>query len=129
MKILFLCVANSARSILAEGLAKKYWGHEHEFYSAGSNPASPHPMALKTLKTFEINSTDFTSQHIDEFDLNNMDYIITLCKEEYCPHISGNTLHWPFPDPVSLDKDSIENSFILTAHNIKAKLDKLMETL
>jgi len=127
MKILFLCVANSARSILAEGIAKKNWGDQHEFFSAGSGPASPHPAALKTLAKLGMSTDGFTSKHFSEFNLEEMDYIITLCKEEYCPVVKGNTLHWPFPDPFADSPEKTEELFLQTADKIKQKLSELME--
>ena len=129
MKILFLCVANSARSIMAEGLAKEHWGDQHEFYSAGSNPSKPNPMALKTLAKLGIKTDGFTSNNLTEFNLPDMDYIITLCKEEYCPVVPGNKLHWPFPDPFGKDEETTERLFSETAENIKLKLENFMESL
>ncbi len=129
MRILFLCVANSARSIMAEGIAKNHWGDKHHFFSAGSNPGSPNPMALKTLAKLGINNEGFTSNHLNEFHLPDMDYIITLCKEEYCPIVPGNKLHWPFLDPFARDQETTERLFMETAENIKLKLDQLMGEL
>lgn len=129
MKILFLCVANSARSIMAEGIAKHHWGDKHEFFSAGSNPARPHPMALQTLTKLGISTDGFTSDNITDFNLDDMDHIITLCAEEYCPVVPGNKLHWPFPDPFARDQATTEKLFLETAAGIKHKLNQLMESL
>ena len=58
-----------------------------------------------------------------------MDYVITLCKEEYCPVVPGSKLHWPFPDPFGKDQATTERLFMETAENIQIKLKTFMENL
>ena len=92
MNILFLCVANSARSQMAEGLAKSMLGTEHNIQSAGSIPSGEvHPNAVKAMDDLCIDIREQYSKSTEDLDedfLSNLDYAITLCAEEVCPIIS-----------------------------------------
>ena len=58
MRILFLCVANSARSQIAEGIAREMFGKVHDVRSAGSEPSgSVHPNAIKVLDEIGIDAS------------------------------------------------------------------------
>ena len=109
MNILFMCVANSARSQLAEGLAKKIFGDKIWIESAGSEPKMVNPWAKKVLEEANIDISSGYSKSYDQLSpafIAELDYIITLCAEEVCPVIASKTakkLHWPFPDPASKD--------------------------
>lgn len=101
MNILFLCVANSARSQLAEGLARKHFGDRHNFFSAGSKPSKINPMAVKVLQEIGVDTSGQFSKSTDDIELQTIDLIITLCAEEVCPVVNAKVkkLHWPFKDP------------------------------
>ncbi|MBK8198394.1 MAG: arsenate reductase ArsC [Acidobacteria bacterium] len=105
MKILFLCVANSARSQMAEGLARHLFGDAAEVTSAGSRPTSPNPWAIAAMADRGIDISAHTSKSFDSLDAAAFDYVITLCAEEICPYLPGKTrrLHWPVDDPASDD--------------------------
>ncbi len=121
--ILFLCVANSARSQMAEGLAKVLLSDVATVQSAGSEPSHVHPDAIEALKELNIDIQDQYSKSIDTINLNDIDYIITLCAEEYCPHVSTKItkLHWPIADPAHLEKNSLQG-FRKARDEIKAKI-------
>jgi len=98
--ILFLCVANSARSQMAEGLAR------HRFpglrvQSAGSRPGRVNPQAIEVMAELGIDISGHRSKSVDEIDQGSVDVVITLCAEEVCPLFLGKAerLHWPIPDP------------------------------
>lgn len=103
--ILFLCVANSARSQIAEGLAKNILGDQFWIESAGSKPSGVvHSSAIAVLKEKEIDISKHHSKSFTELSsefMASLRYVITLCKEESCPFINSNAvyLHWPMPDP------------------------------
>lgn len=104
MKILFLCVANSARSQMAEGLARTMFGDNAWIMSAGSAPTTISPHAITALKERGIDASNQRSKGIKELDpsfLSQLDYVITLCAEEVCPVVPSRArrLHWPLPDP------------------------------
>lgn len=102
-KILFLCVANSARSQMAEGLAKAAFGDKALIQSAGSKPSKVNPFAIKTLAEIGIDISNNRSKSVDEIDPSTVDTVITLCAEEVCPVFLGKAerLHWGLPDPAS----------------------------
>ena len=105
MKILFMCVANAARSQMAEGLARHILGPKAEVQSAGSKPKSVHPQAKIVLAEIGIDISAQFSKSIAELPKEfgqNLDYLITLCAEEVCPvtnFSSAEKLHWPLQDP------------------------------
>ena len=105
MRILFLCVANSARSQMAEGLARQRFGTRAEIASAGSKPTRPNPYAIEAMAAAGIDITGHTSKAVDGLDAGAFDYVVTLCAEEVCPYLPGTTqrLHWPIDDPASDD--------------------------
>ena len=102
-KILFLCVANSARSQIAEGLARHYLPQDIEVYSAGSAPSHLHPHAITVMSEIGIDISQQYAKSIDEIEDDRIDTIITLCAEEICPVFlsGGQRMHWPMSDPAA----------------------------
>ena len=102
--ILFLCVANSARSQLGEGLARHLFP-DSRIQSAGSLPSRVNPYAIEALAEMGIDASAHTSKSVAEVDPSSVDLVITLCAEEVCPAFLGQAerLHWPIPDPASDD--------------------------
>ena len=103
MHILFLCVANSARSQMAEGLARAMLPPAIEVASAGSAPASINPLAIAALAEAGIDISGHHSKGIADAHPEAADLIITLCEEEVCPVVPGTVkrLHWPIADPAA----------------------------
>ncbi len=107
MNILFLCVGNSARSQMAEGLAKEILGSNHRVESAGSIPSGKvHPNAIATMKEIGIDISNQTSKSIEVLDaefIDDLDFVITLCAEEICPVMQNRAkkIHWINEDPVN----------------------------
>src|SRR3989442_302045 len=99
--ILFLCVANSARSQMAEGLARALAPSGYRFWSAGSEPTALNPLAVTALAELGIDISHHSAKGIGEVPLDEVDTIVTLCAEEVCPVVPGavRRLHWPLPDP------------------------------
>src|ERR1041385_8434568 len=95
--VLFLCVANSARSQLAEGLARARFGMQYDIFSAGSRPSGVKPVALDTLAEASLDISEQTSKHVDSIPAYAIDLVVTLCAEEVCPVFLRPTrrLHWP----------------------------------
>jgi arsenate reductase (thioredoxin) len=99
--ILFLCVANSARSQMAEGLARRRFGDAVRVQSAGSEPSRVNPYAVRALAEVGIDASSHTSKHVDTIDPASVDLVITLCAEESCPVFLGDArrMSWAMPDP------------------------------
>lgn len=104
-RILFLCVANSARSQMAEGLARKTLGSDVEVMSAGSQPSVVNPYAVEAMAEVGIDISGHRSKSVNDVNAASLDLVITLCAEEVCPVLPGRVrrLHWPIPDPASKD--------------------------
>jgi thioredoxin type arsenate reductase len=102
--ILFLCVANSARSQMAEGIARSLAPQGVKVSSAGSSPASVRPQAIQVLKEIGIDISDHRSKGLDSIDAGSVDAVITLCAEQVCPVFLGKTarIHWGLPDPAGV---------------------------
>lgn len=105
--VLFLCVANSARSQMAEGLARHLFGDAVRVQSAGSAPTRVNPFAIAALNEVGVDPTKQRSKSVDTIDPDSIDLVITLCAEEVCPVFLGKArrLHWPLPDPDRKDAD------------------------
>ena len=132
MNILFLCVGNSARSQIAEGLAKEMLGSSHNIQSAGSNPTGNiHPNAICTMKEIGIDISHQRSKSIDNLDTNfldNLDFVVTLCAEEICPVLPSKArkLHWLNVDPANKNysETQLKIAFKKTRENIFKLLKK-----
>jgi arsenate reductase len=99
--ILFLCVANSARSQMAEGLARAMAPPGYRFLSAGSQPGELNPLAVRALAEEGIDISHHRAKGLEDVPLAEADVVVTLCAEEVCPVVPGavGRLHWPLPDP------------------------------
>ena len=134
MNILFLCVGNSARSQIAEGIAMQMFGKSHTIHSAGSNPSRfVHPGAIDTLNDLDIDISKNKPKSIEDLDtsfINNLDFVITLCSEELCPVLptSAKSLRWMHEDPANEKLNEIESklAFKKVRDNIYNLLKKFM---
>lgn len=99
--LLFLCVANSARSQMAEGLARARFGVRARVQSAGSAPSSVNPLAVRVMAEAGIDISGQWSKRVDAVDPATVDTVVTLCADEVCPVFPPHVrrLHWPLPDP------------------------------
>jgi len=131
MRILFLCVANSARSQMAEGLARRLFGAKAEVMSAGSTPSWLNPAAVAAMAEIGVDISAQRAKSVDEIDAASLDLVITLCAEEVCPVLPGKVkrLHWPIQDPVSRDPGLSDKElaarFTVARDQIKARLEIL----
>jgi protein-tyrosine-phosphatase/two-component sensor histidine kinase len=109
--VLFMCVANSARSQLAEGFARKLAPAGCRVYSAGSIPTTVHPSAVVVMAEVGVDLSDHFSKSVDDIPLDRIGTFITLCEEEVCPAVPGvvERLHWGFPDPAGHDESDEES--------------------
>lgn len=136
MKILFMCVANSARSQLAHGIAKRLFPSA-EVESAGSSPGTLNPFGVQVMKEVGIDISHHYSKSVDDLPrsfVSSVDYVITLCAEEVCPAMvtKAKRLHWPFSDPASKESLSAEemiSRFRVTRDLIYAKLNEFKKEI
>jgi arsenate reductase len=101
--ILFLCVANSARSQMAEGIARSLFPPDVQVWSAGSSPTAVRREAVTVLKEIGIDISRHRSKPVSEIPAAGVDTVITLCGEEACPLFLGKAtrIHWGIPDPAA----------------------------
>jgi len=104
-QILFLCVANSARSQIAEGIARSLAPAGVRVLSAGSQPAEVRPEARQVLEEIGIDASGQRAKGMDEIDLDAVDAVVTLCSDEICPFFPRPVpqLHWALPDPAAVE--------------------------
>ncbi len=102
--ILFLCVANSARSQLAEGIARSMAPGDVKVFSAGSAPTVLREEVVRVLAEIGIDASSQYAKPIDAIPTDQVDAVITVCGEEVCPvwlHPAAR-VHWAMPDPAAV---------------------------
>jgi arsenate reductase len=133
--ILFLCVANSARSQLAHGIAAKRFGERVRVQSAGSKPSRVNPYAIEVAREIGVDLGGHTSKSVDTIDPASVETVITLCAEEVCPVFLGQArrLHWPIPDPASddpsLSREQMFERFRTARDELTARINGLAASL
>ncbi len=131
MRILFLCVANSARSQMAEGLARALLGPDVEVLSAGSAPTRVNSHAVEVLNELGIDISSQRSKGVETIDKEGIDVVITLCAEEICPVSLGRArrLHWPLPDPAATPAEAAPQRFRDVRDELRRRILHLKDKL
>jgi len=115
-RVLILCTGNSARSQMAEGLLRHDAGQRFDVESAGTKPGIVRPEAIAVMKELDIDISGHRSKHVDEFEEQRFEYVITVCDnaKEACPVFFGTAkrLHHTFDDPAALDGSEEERMAI-----------------
>lgn len=117
--IMFLCTGNSCRSQMAEGFARKYWGHEFNVYSAGTKKHGMNERAMKVMKEAGVDISSHYSKTTEELPQVTFDYVITVCDsaKENCPYFpGGKVIHVGFQDPPALTKEVKDEEEILAVY-------------
>jgi len=131
--LVFLCVQNSARSQLAEALARALVAPEVRVWSAGSQPYRVRPQVRVVLAELGIDSSGHHSKGLDDVPLDSASLVITLCAEQVCPATPGVTvLHWPIADPAGEelhDEEERLERFRMTRDEIRARIQGLLPKL
>lgn len=106
IKVLFLCIHNSARSQMAEAYLKKYGGDKFLPESAGLEAGKLNPFAVEAMLEEGINIANNTTKDVFDFYKEGRlyQYVITVCDEASaaaCPIFPGvhKKINWSFPDP------------------------------
>ena len=129
--VLFLCVANSARSQMAEGLARDLLGDAVRVQSAGSEPSRVNPFAIQAMAELDIDLTTHSSKSVQTIDPDSVDLVITLCAEEVCPVFLSSVprIDWPLQDPdrkhEELSDEERLQHFRVARDQIRARLEVL----
>jgi len=109
IKVLFVCIHNSARSQMAEAFVNRLAGGRVVAQSAGLTPGKLNPVVVDVMKEEGIDISRNKTKSVADFFVSGeqFDYVITVCDEssaEQCPVFPGKAkrLHWGFEDPSSL---------------------------
>lgn len=117
--IMFLCTGNSCRSQMAEGFARKYWGHEFDVYSAGTKRHGMNERAMKVMKEAGVDISSHYSKTVDELPKVKFDFVVTVCDsaKENCPYFpGGKVVHVGFQDPPALTKEMKDEEEVLSVY-------------
>lgn len=134
-RVLFLCTGNSARSQLAEALARQRAGGTVEIRSAGSHPKPVHPEVARVLAERGIDGSHLASKHVRRFGRMRFDRIVTLCDRvrEVCPELPGDPVrvHWSIADPAlaATDGGDLSAAFDQTARYLEGRIPHLLADL
>ena len=122
-RVLFICKANSARSLMAEALLRDMAGDQFEVASAGTEPDKPHPMAIQVLEEAGYSVDGLQSKPLADLENEDWDYVITLCEKasKECGTVCqpAQQIAWDFPDPVPAGRHA---TFALTLKEIRERL-------
>ena len=128
MNVLFVCVANSGRSVMAEQLFRRAAAGRHAARSAGSDPGSGvHPQVLTALSEVGIDASAHTPQKLNADLLAWADVAVSTCSEEVCPVTPGvRRISWVFDDPKNLPLErvrEVRDDIDRQVHELLAQLD------
>lgn len=136
IKVLFVCIHNSARSQMAEAFLKQFGGDRFDAMSAGIEPGTLNPTVVEAMKEAGIDISGNKTKDVFEFIKKGalFNYVITVCDEtsaERCPIFPGHSerLHWGFPDPSALQGSDEEKLQAIRQirDDIKAKVEGWIE--
>ena len=128
-----MCTGNACRSQIAHGLLNKLLSSKFEVFSAGSHPSQVHPITTLVMKEIDIDISNHTSDHIDNYLSEGIDIVITVCDNanNSCPTFPGNVkrVHWSINDPFrnwNFDLNQLD-TFRETREEIKSRLLKFIQ--
>ena len=102
--VLFVCVANSCRSQMAEAIAKQHAQGKWDIWSSGTHPSGRvHPVAVEAMKELGIDLSTHYSKGLDQVPQQVWDYVVTMGCGDNCPTVRAkHRIDWQIRDPVSL---------------------------
>ena len=126
MNVLFVCVANSGRSVMAERIFERAVEGRHRARSAGSNPGSaPHPVVLEALEEIGLDASDHRPRKLDDELVAWADVVVATC-DDACPFVPGKRyVGWHLPDPKGLPLERVRP----IRDEISQRVDELVEEL
>jgi len=124
--VLFVCVGNQGRSLMAERLLRRVAGGRHDARSAGSAPgAAPHPVVLEALEEIGIDASDHVPSKLDDEHVSWADVVVATC-DDACPVVAGKRyVNWQLPDPKDRPLDEVR----AIRDDIDARVRELAATL
>ena len=129
IKVLFICIHNSARSQMAEAFLNHLAGNRFEATSAGLEKGTLNPLAVRVMSEVGIDISKNQTKDVFEFYKNGrlFNYVVTVCdaaNSERCPIFPSviKTLHWSFEDPaayVGSEEDKLQKF-----RNVRDQIDQ-----
>jgi ArsR family transcriptional regulator, arsenate/arsenite/antimonite-responsive transcriptional repressor / arsenate reductase (thioredoxin) len=134
-RVLFLCTSNSARSQMAEAILRRLGGDRIDAFSAGTEPTSLHPLAVRVMAEQNIDMAQQRSKHVSQLIGDPFDLVISLCDRvrEACPAFRSrpDRVHWSLSDPAAADRDEAAalEAFRRTAAELQTRIADLVVAL
>jgi arsenate reductase (thioredoxin) len=124
--VLFVCVGNQGRSVMAERLFREAAGDEHEARSAGSAPgAEVHAGVLEALAEVGIDARGHVPRKLDDELVEWADVVVATC-DDACPVVPGKRyVNWQLPDPIGMPLDEVRP----IRDDIRRRVGALLEDL
>ena len=136
VKVLFVCTGNSARSQMAEALARHYGAGMVEALSAGIDPKGLHPLTVKVMAERGIDVSHQSSKVLTDEMVQGADYVITVCghADQHCPVLPARTkkVHWAIEDPAAVDTQESEQAlaaFRQARDNLESRIREFLSTV
>ncbi len=138
IKVLFVCIHNSARSQMAEAFLNNLAGDKFEAHSAGIEPGVLNPLVVESMAQTAIDISKNKTKSVFELAENNnsYDYVITVCEKEAadkCPVFpgAGKKIQWSFSDPSKLtgSKEEKFSKIAVIRDEIKSEVEKFIKSL
>jgi arsenate reductase (thioredoxin) len=125
-RVLFVCVANGGRSVMAERLFRRAAAGRHEALSAGSAPgAAAHAIVLEALQELGIDASDHVPHLLDAERIGWADVVVATC-DDACPVIPGKRfISWSLPDPKGRLLDEVRAIRDDISHRVAGLVDEL----
>jgi arsenate reductase len=107
-RVLFVCIGNAGRSVMAERLFRQVTEGRHEARSAGSRPwPRPHPEVVEALNEVGIDASDHVPRKLDDEAIEWADVVVATC-DDACPVVPGKRyVAWQLPDPMDRPLDEV----------------------
>ena len=122
-----MCVHNSARSQMAEGLLRELGGSRFDVRSAGLEAGEVRPEAIVVMREVGVDIARQHSKSVDRFAGQSFDLVVTTCDEakEACPLFPGaaRMLHWSVADPAAVNGARRLDAFRAARDELKRRID------
>jgi len=127
VNVLFVCIGNQGRSVMAERLFKHAAGGSHQARSAGADPGDVvHPEVVEALREVGIDASDHGPHKLGDADLTWADVAGAVCPYDVCPVTPGvRRLSWPVDDPIGLPVEQVR----LIRDEIEGRVEQLVREL
>jgi arsenate reductase len=124
--VLFVCIGNQGRSVMAERLFRRLADGRHEARSAGSAPGrAPHPEVLEALAELGIDASDHTPTKLNDDLVNWADVVVATC-DDACPYVPGKRyVNWQLPDPAGRPVEEVRPIRDDIARRVESLVDEL----